>query len=160
MQDREKKQYHNIIPIGNAFATLACGFSARLIVHFEQMPKRPPKHAVALLLYLWDWTQRNNLYNDNKNETIGVSLSVRELATHIGAKNAKTVYNGMKWLEREEWVSIDKGNNQTNKTVVIVNVDKVNQFASTDIQEKPPNFNYDYQQEFWENFLKNRCVKS
>jgi len=93
-------------------------------------------------------------------ETIGVSLSVRELATQIGAKNAKTVYNGMKWLEHEEWISIDKGNNQTNKTVVIVNVDKVNQFAFTEIQEKPPNFNYDYQQEFWENFLKNRCVKS
>lgn len=88
MQDREKKQYHNIIPIGNAFATLACGFSARLIVHFEQMPKRPPKHAVALLLYLCNWTQRNNLYNENKNETIGVSLSVRELATQIGAKNS------------------------------------------------------------------------
>lgn len=150
MNDRENKRFNNIIPLGNAFTTLATGFSSRLVVYFEQLPKRPPKHVIALLLYLCDWTQRKNGYNDNPSDIIGVEVSTREIAKEIGAKNPKTIYNGLQWLKRNDWITIENGSNQTQKTVVTVNVDKVSQFA-TSSQDKPPN--YDNQLQEWENIL-------
>lgn len=150
MNDGKNKRFNNIIPLGNAFATLPIGFSSRLVVYFEQLPKRPPKHVTALLLYLCDWTQRNNGYNDNQNDIIGVEVSVREIAKEIGAKNPKTIYNGLQWLRHNDWITIENGNNQTQKTVVTVNVDKVSQF----IGNSQNNFNYDYHAQEWANILK------
>lgn len=160
MSEMKNKRFNNIIPIGHAYASMPIGFSSRLVAHFEQLPKRPPKHAIALLLLLCDWTQRNNGYNDNQSEIIGVEVSVRELAKEIGAKNSKTINNGLQWLKRNDWIMIENGSNQTRKTVVTVKLDRVRQFVQSN-QDKPPN--YDYQQQEWENVLtklKNRCVKS
>lgn len=151
MNDRENKRFNNIIPLGNAFTTFAIGFSSRLVVYFEQLPKRPPKHVIALLLYLCDWTQRKNGYNDNQNEIIGVEVSTREIAKEIGAKNPKTIYNGLQWLRRYDWITIENGSNQTQKTVITVNVNKVSQFVTSN-QGKHPD--YDNQQQEWENILR------
>lgn len=155
MKEKENKRFRNIIVIGNAFATLEVGFSARVVVYFERLPKgkKPPKHAVAVLLYLCGWTQKKNGYNESEKDVIGVEVSARELANEIGAQNPKTIYNGLEWLERNNWITQEKGSNQTQKTVVTVNVEKVNQFATTgEGKEKPPN--YDYQLQEWENILK------
>lgn len=146
MKSKESK-YNNIIEIGNIFSTLAVGFSARLVVHFEKLPKsqRPTKHAVAILLYLCDWMQRNNLYNERESDVVGVETSTRDIAKDIGASTPKTVYNSLLWLANNGWITLDIGDNQTKKTVATVNVDKVNQFSVS---------HYSDQSKEWENIIK------
>lgn len=157
----KKQQLTNIIPTGDNWASMPIGAMSRIGVHFELLPKRerPPKYTAQLLPLICEKIQKASLYGEG--EQIAVEVSARELAQeltppHATQVNAKTVNNALNWLAENNWIVKDTGKSKGHKTVVRINSEKVNAYATlTDTTLLP---SYDYQLQEWQTFLRATTV--
>lgn len=150
------KRLHNIIPLGNNWASMPIGAMSRIATYIELLPNRPPKHTVQLLTLICEMIQRQNLYG-REEEQIGIEVSVRQLAKVLTPPQAiravcpKTVLNALNWLVENEWIFKDTGHSKSQRTVITINLEKIKEYGQP--VDTPILLNYDNQQQEWENIL-------
>lgn len=156
--EKQKQRLTNIIPKGDNWASMPIGAMARIGIHFELLPKgkRPPKYTAQLLTLICEKIQKASLYGEG--EQIGIEVSVRQLAQELTPPTAvkticeKTIYNGLQWLIKNDWLECDTGTSKGNRSVITINLEKVQEYVtSIDIN---PSFSYDNQLQEWQNVLK------
>lgn len=154
---KEKQRLTNIIPKGDNWTSMPIGAMARIGVHFELLPKgkRPPKYTTQLFTLICEKIQKASLYENG--EQMGVEVSVRQLAQELTPHNAvkriceKTIYNGLQWLAKNDWIIYDTGTSKAHKSVITINLEKVKEYvAPTDVN---PSFSYDNQLQEWKQAL-------
>lgn len=148
-KDDIKPKVRNIIPIGRTdFSTMGNLFGARLVATFAHI-RKPPKFASALLLLICNRSQKENLYTVGNNIR-GVELSTREIGKEFRTSHV-TISKTLQWLEKNDWVSVEAGCNQSIKTVVKVNLEMVKQFTETPSPKFKPTYD-DYDE--WKSILQ------
>ncbi len=133
---KNNKRSKEVISTGSNWARMPIGFCSRLVTFFEELPKKekPPKHTATLLALLCEYTQRESNFIDDSNIT--VEVSARKLAEEITPPyttkpiNSKTVNNAINWLVANGWIAKDNGRSKSHRTTVIVNLQKIREFAT------------------------------
>lgn len=155
MKNTQKGALTNIIPKGDNWATMPIGVMSRIMVHFLQLPKQPPKYAAPLLVLLCEKIQKSSLYGEG--EQIGVEVSSRQLVQELTSTSATklvhntTINNALNWLVQNEWIVKDTGKDKKHKTVITINLDRIKGYLTPAVGE--PTLNYDCQTQEWQTIL-------
>ena len=155
MENTKKGELTNIIPKGDNWASMPIGVMSRIMVHFLQLPKQPPKYAASLLVLLCEKIQKSSLYGEGKQ--IGVEISSRQLAQELTPSSAtksannKTINNSLNWLVENKWIVKDTGRDKKRRTVITINLDRIKEYLVPTVDK--PTINYDYQVKEWQTIL-------
>lgn len=158
MKNTQKGALTNIIPIGDHWASMPIGLMSRIMVHFLQLPKQPPKYAAPLLVLLCEKIQKSSLYGEG--EQIGVEVSSRQLAQELTSTsatklaNSKTIHNSLNWLVENKWIVKDTGKDKKHKTVITINLDRIKKYLVPTVDK--PTLNYDCQAQEWQTILNRK----
>lgn len=155
MENIQKGTITNIIPKGDNWASMPIGVMSRIMVHFLQLPKQPPKYAAPLLVLLCEKIQKSSLYGEG--EQIGVEVSSRQLVQELTSTSATklvhntTINNALNWLVQNEWIVKDTGKDKKHKTVITINLDRIKEYLVPAVDK--PTLDYDYQTKEWQTIL-------
>lgn len=155
MENIQKGTITNIIPKGDNWASMPIGAMSRIMVHFLQLPKQPPKYVAPLLALLCEKIQKSSLYGEG--EQIGVEVSSRQLAQELTSPSAtklvnnKTISNSLNWLVENKWIVKDTGKDKKRRTVITINLDRIKEYLVPTVDK--PTLNYDCQIQEWQTIL-------